>query len=272
MPRDGAPRDSAPRDGASRDGGQRGRSGRHGAGNGAGRGPGRRDRDGRPRPTFTPREGYEPPPDGRRREDYPAAQTTFLPPVPAGYPQQSYTQPFAYPEAAATAACRARPGRTSGRHRTTRDSAPASSRCRRRATTWAPGRRRSSPRRTWPGRAGDGARHARVPGHRVPAHVRARGRARHRGARRRVQQLQHAAEHRVLPHARRHLHLGRGPDAGPGGQGGPGPGRGVRGADLHPRRDLAAHHHRGGHRAAPGRWSTCTPGTSPIPGRAPRSC
>jgi hypothetical protein len=88
-----------PRDGAARDGEQRGRSGRHGAGNGAGRGPGRRDRDGRPRPTFTPREGYEPPPDGGRREDYPAAQTTFLPPVPAGYPQQSYTQPFAYPEA-----------------------------------------------------------------------------------------------------------------------------------------------------------------------------
>jgi putative peptidoglycan lipid II flippase len=99
MQRDSAPRDGAPRDGASRDGGQRGRSGRHGAGNGAGRGPGRRDRDGRPRPTFTPREGYEPPPDDGRREDYPAAQTTFLPPVPAGYPQQSYTQPFAYPEA-----------------------------------------------------------------------------------------------------------------------------------------------------------------------------
>ncbi|HEX4399568.1 MAG TPA: lipid II flippase MurJ, partial [Trebonia sp.] len=92
-------RDGAPRDGAPRDGGQRGRSGRHGAGNGAGRGPGRRDRDSRPRPTFTPREGYEPPPDDRRREDYPAAQTTFLPPVPAGYPQQSYTQPFAYPDA-----------------------------------------------------------------------------------------------------------------------------------------------------------------------------
>jgi putative peptidoglycan lipid II flippase len=99
MQRDGAPRDGAPRDGAAREGGQRGRSGRHGAGNGAGRGPGRRDRDGRPRPTFTPREGYEPPPDGRLREDHPAAQTTFLPPVPAGYPQQSYTQPFAYPEA-----------------------------------------------------------------------------------------------------------------------------------------------------------------------------
>jgi putative peptidoglycan lipid II flippase len=98
-PRDSAPRDGAPRDGAARDGGQRGRSGRRGAGNGAGRGPGRRDRDGRPRPTFTPREGYEPPQDGRRREDYPAAQTTFLPPVPAGYPQQSYTQPFAYPDA-----------------------------------------------------------------------------------------------------------------------------------------------------------------------------
>jgi len=97
--RDGMQRDGAPRDGAPRDGGQRGRSGRHGAGNGAGRGPGRRDRDGRPRPTFTPREGYEAPPDGGRRKDYPAAQTTFLPPVPAGYPQQSYTQPFAYPEA-----------------------------------------------------------------------------------------------------------------------------------------------------------------------------
>ena len=99
MQRDGAPRDGAPRDGAPRDGGQRGRSGRHGAGNGAGRGAGRRDREGRPRPTFTPREGYEPPPDGRRRGDYPAPQTTFLPPVPAGYPQQSYTQPFAYPQA-----------------------------------------------------------------------------------------------------------------------------------------------------------------------------
>ena len=97
MQRDGAPRDGASRDSTSRDGGQRG--GRHGAGNGAGRGPGRRDRDGRPRPTFTPREGYEPPPDDGRREDYPAAQTTFLPPVPAGYPQQSYTQPFAYPDA-----------------------------------------------------------------------------------------------------------------------------------------------------------------------------
>jgi putative peptidoglycan lipid II flippase len=99
MQRDGGPRDGAPRDGAARDGGTRGQSGRHGAGNGAGRGPGRRDRDGRPRPTFTPREGYEPPTDGRRHGDYPAAQTTFLPPVPAGYPQQSYTQPFAYPEA-----------------------------------------------------------------------------------------------------------------------------------------------------------------------------
>ncbi|MGH3271625.1 MAG: murein biosynthesis integral membrane protein MurJ, partial [Trebonia sp.] len=94
--RDGRQRDGAPRDGAPPDGEHRG--GRHGAGNGAGRGPGRRDRDGQPRPTFTPGEGYEPPPDGRRG-DYPAAQTTFLPPVPAGYPQQSYTQPFAYPEA-----------------------------------------------------------------------------------------------------------------------------------------------------------------------------
>jgi putative peptidoglycan lipid II flippase len=58
----------------------------------------RRDRDGRPRPTFTPREGYLPPPDGRRRVGYPPPQTAIMPPVPAGYPQQSYTQPF-YPEA-----------------------------------------------------------------------------------------------------------------------------------------------------------------------------
>jgi putative peptidoglycan lipid II flippase len=40
-----------------------------------------------------------PPPDGRRRAGYPPPQTTILPPVPAGYPQQSFTQPFAYPEA-----------------------------------------------------------------------------------------------------------------------------------------------------------------------------
>src|SRR5207253_6611846 len=71
--------------------------GRRGAGRAAGRGGGRRDRNDRPRPTFTPREGY-PAPDGSRRGS-PPPQTTILPPVPAGYPQQAFTQPFAYPEA-----------------------------------------------------------------------------------------------------------------------------------------------------------------------------
>ena len=84
-------------------------------------------------------------------------------------------------------------------------------------------------------------------------------------ARRRVQQLQHAAEHRVLPHARRHLHRGRGPAAGPGGQGGPGPGRGVRGADLHPRRGLACSSSPWSPPCSPGRSSTCTAATSRTP-------
>jgi putative peptidoglycan lipid II flippase len=53
--------------------------------------------DDRPRPTFTPREGYLPPPDRRRRGAYPPP-TGFLPPPP-GYPQQSYPQPLDYPEA-----------------------------------------------------------------------------------------------------------------------------------------------------------------------------
>jgi putative peptidoglycan lipid II flippase len=54
-----------------------------------------RSRDGRPRPTFTPREGYLPPADRDRPAPMP---TAFLPPVPAGYPQPSF-QPFDYPEA-----------------------------------------------------------------------------------------------------------------------------------------------------------------------------
>ena len=61
---------------------------RHGPGHG-------RTRDGRPRPTFTPREGYVPPADRERPAPMP---TAFLPPVPAGYPQPSF-QPFDYPEA-----------------------------------------------------------------------------------------------------------------------------------------------------------------------------
>ena len=55
-----------------------------------------RPRNGRPRPTFTPREGYVP---GAERERPAPAPTAFLPPVPAGYPQPSF-QPFDYPEAA----------------------------------------------------------------------------------------------------------------------------------------------------------------------------
>jgi putative peptidoglycan lipid II flippase len=54
-----------------------------------------RSRDTRPRPTFTPREGYVPPADRSRPAPMP---TAFLPPVPAGYPQPSF-QPFDYPEA-----------------------------------------------------------------------------------------------------------------------------------------------------------------------------
>jgi putative peptidoglycan lipid II flippase len=51
---------------------------------------------GRPRPSFTPREGYTPPPD-RRRAAPPL--TAFLPPVPAGYPQQPFPQAYDYAEA-----------------------------------------------------------------------------------------------------------------------------------------------------------------------------
>ena len=53
-----------------------------------------RGRNGRPRPTFTPREGYTPPAERERPAPVP---TAFLPPVPAGYPQPSF-QPFDYPE------------------------------------------------------------------------------------------------------------------------------------------------------------------------------
>ena len=53
-----------------------------------------RGRGTRPRPTFTPREGYAPPAE---RERPAPAPTAFLPPVPAGYPQPSF-QPFDFPE------------------------------------------------------------------------------------------------------------------------------------------------------------------------------
>ena len=54
-----------------------------------------RNRDSKPRPTFTPREGYIP---GAERERPAPMPTAFLPMVPAGYPQPSF-QPFEYPEA-----------------------------------------------------------------------------------------------------------------------------------------------------------------------------
>src|SRR6202007_1980445 len=54
-----------------------------------------RNRNGRPRPTFTPHEGYIPSADRARPAPVP---TAFLPPVPAGYPQPSL-QPFDFPEA-----------------------------------------------------------------------------------------------------------------------------------------------------------------------------
>jgi putative peptidoglycan lipid II flippase len=74
------------------------RSGQRRAGDHAGRRQGARHRgDDRPAPTFTPREGYLPPPDARRRAAYPPP--TAILPSPPGYPQQSYPQPYDYPEA-----------------------------------------------------------------------------------------------------------------------------------------------------------------------------
>ena len=63
-----------------------------------------------------------------------------------------------------------------------------------------------------------GGRHPGLAGHRLPAHPRPGLRIGHPGARQRVQQRQHAAERRLLPDARRHLHQRGGPAAGPGGQ------------------------------------------------------
>ena len=102
-------------------------------------------------------------------------------------------------------------------------------------------------------------------GHRLPAHPRPGLRDRHRGARQRVQQRQHAAEHRLLPDARRHLHQRGGPAAGPGGQARPGPRRGLRPADVHPGRAGLARQSPWWRRSWPLRWWTCTrpPSTAP---------
>jgi murein biosynthesis integral membrane protein MurJ len=56
-----------------------------------------RTRDGKPRPSFTPREGYVPPTPGSRARPAPMP-TAFLAPVPAGYPQPSF-QPFDFQDA-----------------------------------------------------------------------------------------------------------------------------------------------------------------------------
>ncbi len=66
-----------------------------GQGRRASQGPRHGKTGGRPRPTFTPNEGYIPPAD---RERPAPAPTSFLPPVPAGYPQPTF-QPFDFPQA-----------------------------------------------------------------------------------------------------------------------------------------------------------------------------
>jgi putative peptidoglycan lipid II flippase len=106
------PRTRAPRGGGRRaadagDAGDQPRGGRHGgrsdrpAPQPARRQPG----DGRPRPSFTPRDGHPPPQDIRQRAAvYPEPTTTFF--APPGYPQPSF-QPYADPETPP----RGRPGR-----------------------------------------------------------------------------------------------------------------------------------------------------------------
>ncbi len=92
----------------SRRGGQPG-GGQPGGGEQGGRRHGARRRgDDRPRPTFTPREGYLPPPDSRRRAAFPPPPTAFMPPPP-GYPQQTFPVPFEYPEAPPAAPGRGAP-------------------------------------------------------------------------------------------------------------------------------------------------------------------
>jgi putative peptidoglycan lipid II flippase len=65
-----------------------------GQGQRASHGPRHGRTGGRPRPTFTPREGHVP---SAGRERPAPAPTAFLPPVPAGYPQPTF-QPFDYPQ------------------------------------------------------------------------------------------------------------------------------------------------------------------------------
>jgi putative peptidoglycan lipid II flippase len=51
---------------------------------------------GQSRPSFTPREGYAPPPDARRREAAAPPPTAFFSPAPAGYPTAPVPQEFGY--------------------------------------------------------------------------------------------------------------------------------------------------------------------------------
>jgi hypothetical protein len=66
-----------------------------------------------PQPTFTPREGYMPPPEAGRRAAYSQPATSFF--VPAGYPQPSFT-PHPYGEAPPRRG-QQRPGEPDGRPR-----------------------------------------------------------------------------------------------------------------------------------------------------------
>ncbi len=210
-----------------------------------------RNRGSRPQPTFTPREGYVPAGDrsapGRGADIVPAAGARRLPAavVPAlRLPEDSPPAPRFVP-AGRTAQQAALPAELDRTRILEPDARPAPAA----ASAAACGREHLA--QPGPVEQGDGHRHARVPGNRVPAHVRVPLGARPLHHAQRLQHGQHAAQHRLLPDARRRVHLGRGADAGPGGQGGPGPGPGVREADLLPRRDLPARDHGPRHRAGP---------------------
>ncbi len=140
---------------------------------------GRAPRSRRAKGTCRPRTGTRPAP----------MPTAFLPPVPAGYPQPSF-QPFDYPEAPPRPAPRFVPAER-GAHARRPGQPHQGPRAGRRpgAGDRAAAGRRDHLAQPGPVEQGDGARHARVPGHRVPAHVRAGDRPRPVHHRRRLQQL-----------------------------------------------------------------------------------
>ena len=116
------------------------------------------------------REGYAPP-DGRRRDAAPPP-TAFFSPAPAGY--QPVPVPEEYGYAPAAAAPRFTPVDRQASSLTTRTTAPGSSSARsaRRVNRTAADSRRHVAE-PGPVEQGDGVRHDRVPGNRLPAHVRA---------------------------------------------------------------------------------------------------